>query len=147
LEHVPYYIVITRKNQVLLSFLKIRVVVNNQLIYPLSGYEPVIIYLQQNDARLLATDGFHFSKTLKLHYPKEGTYFQLKVVCAIGDRELLTGAAMLVISYLLGFFTGLLLLKILSFAPILYFLFFYYVNRKDFIQVKQDAVRNHLAKK
>lgn len=147
MENVPYYIVITRKNQVLLSFLKLRVIVNNQVIYPLNGFDPVIVCLQRNDAQLIASDGFHFSKPLKLHYPKEGTYFKLKVVCAIGDKELLAGGISLAVFYLLGFFTGELVLKLLSFAPIIFFLLSYYVNRKDFLQIKQDVVTATLAKK
>ncbi len=131
----------------MLSFLKLRVVVNNKQIYPLTGYEPVVIYLQQNDARILVTDGFHFSRTLRLHYPKKDTFFRLKVVCAIEDRELLAGSIFLVLAYLLGFYTDLLLLKLLSFAPIVYFLFSYYINRRDFIRIRQDAARKQLPKK
>jgi len=146
-EQEPYYIVITRKNQVLLSFLKIRVVIDKKQIWPLADCNPVVITLAENDLQLLATDGFHFSRPLTLHYPKEGTYFRLKIVCAIDDRSLLTGALILVVSYLLGFYTGFLLLKIISFLPLIYFLLYYYVNRRDFIQVKQDRPRAGLLKK
>lgn len=147
MEQEPYYIVITRKNQVLLSFLKIRVVINKRQIWLLSDCNPVVITLTQNDAQLLATDGFHFSRPLTLHYPKEGTYFRLKIVCAIDDRSLIVGSLILAISYLLGFYTGFLLLKIISFFPLIYFLLFYYVNRRDFIQVKQDRSTVELLKK
>lgn len=147
MEQEPYYIVITRKNQVLLSFLKIRVVINKRQIWLLSDCNPVVITLTQNDAQLLATDGFHFSRPLTLHYPKEGTYFRLKIVCAIDDRSLIVGSLILAISYLLGFYTGFLLLKIISFFPLIYFLLFYYVNRRDFIQVKQDRSAVELLKK
>jgi hypothetical protein len=37
---------------------------------------------------------------------------------------------------LLALATGFLLLKLLTAFPVLYFLFFYYINRKDFLQLK-----------
>jgi len=46
------------------------------------------------------------------------------------------GIAMIIICYLLGFATGFFILKLLSFFPLIYFLFFYYINRKDFLQIK-----------
>ncbi|MDF2386246.1 hypothetical protein JMG10_32575 [Nostoc ellipsosporum NOK] len=147
MEQELYYIVITRKNQVLLSFLKIRVVIDKRQIWTMSDCNPVVITLAKNDLQLLATDGFHFSRPLTLHYPREGTYFRLKIVCAIDDRSLLAGSLILATSYLLGFYTGFLLLKIISFLPLIYFLLLYYVNRHDFIQVKQDKPKAGLLKK
>jgi hypothetical protein len=58
LENIPYHIVITRKNQVLLSFLKIRVVVNGKDIYPLLNNRPVVITVQENHPKIVVTDGF-----------------------------------------------------------------------------------------
>jgi hypothetical protein len=38
----------------------------------------------------------------------------------------------------LGFFTGVLAFKVLSFAPIIWLLSHYYLNRKQFIWIKPD---------
>jgi hypothetical protein len=134
LARAPYYIIINRKNQVLLSFLKIRVVVNNQEIYPLPNTAPVIIPLEKDHPKIVVTDGFHFTRPVELVF-KQPSYFNFDVVCAIDDLQLLAGSLLLVIFYLLGFFTGLFVLKLISFMPIAWFLFYYYVRRRDFIRL------------
>ena len=130
----PYYIIITRKNQVLLSFLDIRVVVNNKEIYPLQTTEPVVIPLEKDNPRIVITDGFHFTKPLELNF-KRPAYFNFDVVCAIDDLQLLAGSLILAILYMLGFLTGFFLLKLLSFTPIVWVLIYYYFNRKNFIRI------------
>jgi len=134
LPKAPYYIIITRKNQVLLSFLDIRVVVNNKEIYPLQTTEPVVIPLEKDNPRIVITDGFHFTKPLELNF-KRPAYFNFDVVCAIDDLQLLAGSLILAILYMLGFLTGFFLLKLLSFTPIVWVLIYYYFNRKNFIRI------------
>jgi hypothetical protein len=126
--------VIRRTNQVLLSFLKIRVIVNNTDIYPLQNDQPVVIPVDINYPRIVVTDGFHFTKPLELVY-EEPSYYRFDVSCAINDLQLLAGGFFLVLFYLLGFLTGFFILKLISFVPIVLFLFFYYINRKEFIRI------------
>ena len=135
-----YYIIIARKNQVLLSFLNIRVIVNNKEIYPLLTTKPVIIPVEKDQLSIVITDGFHFTRPLRLTYDQPG-YFNFEVTCIVEDLQLLGGSLLLVICFLLALFTGFLVLKILSFLPIIWFLFFYYVNRKDFLQIKKAGKR------
>jgi hypothetical protein len=130
----PYHIVITRKNQVLLSFLKIRVVINGKEIYPLSHSEPVKITVTENNPKVVVTDGYHFTKPMELVYHHLNTYY-FKVICVIDDVQLIAGILLFVVLYLIGFYTGAFILKLVSFAPIVYFLFFYYINRKDFLEI------------
>lgn len=124
----------------MLSFLKIRVIVNNKDIYPLLNTGPVVIPVEEDHPKIVITDGFHFTKPIELVF-KQPAYFNFDVVCAIDDLQLLTASVMLIVLYLLGFLTGLFILKLLSFTPIAWFLFYYYINRKDFIRVKQAAVK------
>ena len=133
----PYHIIITRQNQVLLSFLKIRVVINGREIYPLSTTEPVEITVDRNNPKVVVTDGYHFTKPVELVYHHLDTY-HFKVICAIDDIELIAGSVLLIVLYLLGFYTGTFILKLLSFLPIVYFLVCYYINRKEFIQITPD---------
>ena len=135
-----YYIIIARKNQVLLSFLNIRVIVNNKEIYPLLTTQPVIIPVEKDQLSIVITDGFHFTRPLRLTYDQPG-YFNFEVTCIVEDLQLPGGSLLLVICFLLALFTGFLVLKILSFLPIIWFLFFYYVNRKDFLQIKKAGKR------
>jgi len=109
--------------------------VNDKEIYPLVSNKPVIIEIKDDSTQITVTDGFHFTKDIKLDF-RRPSFYRLKVVCAIDDMQLLTGFFLLAIFYLLGFYTGLLPLKLLSFLPLIYFLFLYYINRKEFIRVK-----------
>jgi len=130
-----YHIVVTRKKQILLSFLNIRIIVNGSQIYPVRHGQRVVISVEKNNPKVVVTDGYHFTKPLELVYHHLHTYY-FKIVCAIDDTQLLAGFSILVVFYLLGFFTGFFALKLLSLFPILYFLFLYYINRKEFIQIQ-----------
>jgi hypothetical protein len=128
-----YYIVISRTNQALLSFLKLRIIVDNKDIYPLVNDKPVIIPVTNNHPKIVASDGYHFTKPLELDY-KEPSYYTFSVTCAIEDIQLL-GGGLLVFFYLLGFWTGVFILKLISFLPVIYFLFLYYFRRREFIRI------------
>jgi hypothetical protein len=127
--------VITRKKQILLSFLNIRVIINGTEIYPVKQGQRVIIPLESNNPKVVVTDGYHFTKPLELVYHHLHTYY-FKIVCAIDDTQLLAGCCVLVLFYLMGFVTGIFVLKLVSLFPVLYFLFLYYINRKEFIQIQ-----------
>jgi hypothetical protein len=113
--------------------------VNNKEIYPLTNEGPVIIEVQDNHSRIVVTDGFHFTKPIDLTY-KQPSYYHFKVVCSIDDLQLLGNLFVLVVFYLLGFYTGSFILKLLSFLPIFYLLFAYYIDKKSFIQIRQDRL-------
>ena len=118
----------------LLSFLKIRAVVNGKEIYPLLNTKPVVIPVPENNPRIVVTDGYHITKPLKLVYNDLHIYC-FKVSCAISDRQLLGGFLVLAILYLTGMFTGIMPIKVFSFLPLIYLVMFYYLNRKDFIKL------------
>jgi len=113
------------------------VIVNNKEIYPLTNEKPVIIEVKDRHSRIVVTDGFHFTKPIELTY-KQPSYYHFKVVCSIDDLQLLGNFFVLVVFYLLGFFTGSFILRLFSFLPVLYLLFAYYIDRKSFIQIRQD---------
>jgi hypothetical protein len=119
---------------VLLSFLKIRAVVNGKQIYPLLNSKPVVIPVDENNPRIVVTDGFHITKPLKLVY-KDLPVYCFKVTCTINDLQLYIGFGILAALYLAGMFTGIIVLKVLSFLPLIYLLAFYYLNRKDFLKL------------
>ncbi|MEO5946064.1 MAG: hypothetical protein ABIP79_04560 [Chitinophagaceae bacterium] len=118
-----------------MSFLKIKAIVNGKEIYPLLNTKPVLIPVQQNNPRLVITDGYHITKPLKINFKEVGTYCSFEVKCAIGDWQLFWGFITLSSFYLSGYLTGILMLKIFSFLPMIYLLAFYYLNRKEFIRM------------
>ena len=126
---------ITRKSQFLINFLNIRVIVNGQDIYTLPPDKPVVISLSENKAKLVATDGYHITKPLELSYHLPHTYY-LKVICAIDNNLLITGVVLLIIFSLVGLISNVAFLQVLSFVPVLYFLFLYYINRREFIKIQ-----------
>jgi len=119
---------------VLLSFLKIKVVVNGKEIFPLLTTKPVVIPVKENNPRIVVTDGYHYTTPLKLVY-KDLPVYCFKVVCAISDWQLMIGFIVLAGLYLSGFYTGLLVLKVFSFFPLIYLVLFYYLNRREFLQL------------
>ena len=80
----------------LINFLNIRVIVNGRDIHTLPPGKPVVIPLQEKQAKLVATDGFHITKPLELSYHLPHAYY-LKVECAIDDNLLFVGIVLLVI--------------------------------------------------
>jgi hypothetical protein len=110
-------------------------VVNGVYIYSLVREKPIVIDIPANPSRVVVTDGFHITRPLELVYSTKRTYY-FKVVCAIEDEQLLVGFVLIVILFAMGTTSGILLLRLLSLVPVLYFLFLYYINRKEFIQIR-----------
>ncbi len=129
-----YHIVITLKKSWLLSFFRLRVIINGKDIYTLVKGEKLVIPLTENNPKIVLTDGYHITKPLELVFHHIHTYY-FRVVCVIDNYQLVAGIAATIIIYLLGLLTGFLAIKLVSFFPIFYFLFFYYIRRKDFLQI------------
>ena len=107
---------------------------NGRQIYPLPDSQPVVIPVMENNPRIVITDGYHITKPIKLVYKDIHTYC-FNVVCAISDRQLFAAGIVLGGLYLGGFYTGYLVLKVFSFIPLIYIIFFYYLNRKEFLKL------------
>ena len=108
--------------------------VNGNLIFPLPDSKPVVIPLEENNSRIVITDGYHITRPMKIFY-KDADISCFKVCCALNDWHLGIGALALIAFYLTGYTTGLLIFKIFSFLPVIYLLLFYYLNRKDFLKM------------
>ncbi|MDB5195687.1 MAG: hypothetical protein JWP88_57 [Flaviaesturariibacter sp.] len=117
----------------LLRLLKLRVIVNGSTIYYLDRQKPVVIPIDKNGPKLVASDGFHHTAPLQLNYQKQQTLC-FKVGCIIEDDQLIVGAILLGILYTMGLTSGIFFIKVLSFLPLFGFLFFYYINRKKFLK-------------
>jgi hypothetical protein len=111
------------------------VVVNGHIIYPLVRNKPVVIDMPTNPTKLVVTDGFHITTPLNVTYAKNyARYFT--IVCIIEDAQLIIGFIMTVVLYFMGFTSGIIFLRLLSATPVFYFLFLYYIRRKDFIRIQ-----------
>ncbi len=87
-----------------------------------------------NPSRVVVTDGYHITQPLELGYTAKQPIF-FKIACVIEDDQLLVGMIMMALIYAMGFTSGMVFLQLLSMAPVVYFLFLYYINRKEFIRI------------
>jgi hypothetical protein len=111
------------------------VVVNGHSIYPLVRNKPVVIDMPTNPTKLVVTDGFHITIPTNVTYSKNYTRY-FTIVCIIEDAQLIIGFILTLILYAMGLTSGIIFLQLLSLAPIFYFLFVYYIKRKDFIRIQ-----------
>jgi hypothetical protein len=109
--------------------------VNGNTIYPLTRNKPVVIDMLTNPTKLVVTDGFHITRPMNVTYAKDyARYFT--IVCIIEDAQLIIGFIITVVLYFMGYTSGIIFLRLLSVMPVFYFLFLYYIKRKDFIKIQ-----------
>lgn len=88
-----------------------------------------------NPTKIVVTDGYHITNPLNVTYSRShARYFT--VVCVIEDAQLIIGFVATLVLYAMGFTSGIVFLQLLSMVPILYFLFLYYIRRKEFIRIQ-----------
>lgn len=104
-------------------------------IYALRKNKPLIISVPTNPSRIVVSDGFHITKPLNVTYGTNRTHY-FKIACAVADDQLLVGFVIMILLYAAGATSGIILLQLMSLAPILFFLFLYYINRKEFIRIQ-----------
>lgn len=127
---------IVQKNHLLLRFLKVRLVVNGKVIYPVSRNKPIEISIPTNPTKIVATDGFHITKPVEVQCNyRQNNYYQIS--CGIENDQLIVGAILVLIVFSMGTTSGLWLMQLFAFVPIFYFLFSYYIRRKEFIRIRK----------
>jgi hypothetical protein len=109
--------------------------VNGHYIYPLIRNKPVVIDMPTNPTKLVVTDGFHITNPVNVTYSKGYTRY-FTIVCIIEDAQLIVGLILVIVLYAMGFTSGIVFLQLLSMAPVLYFLFVYYIKRQKFIRIQ-----------
>lgn len=129
--------VITRKSSLLLNLFNVRVVVDGSKIYQLDKESSVVIGCSNSRPRIVVTNGFHHSPCFEVMYNQVQEY-HFNVACALDDNLLAAGGLLLILLYIAGLTSGIILLKVISFLPILYFLYIYYIKRDEFIQVRYN---------
>jgi hypothetical protein len=129
-------LIVTRKNQFLLNLLDLRVIVNDSYIYHLKPGDPLLLSISTaQQVTMVFTNGFHI--TPRLHIPcSAGKINRLLVGCLLEDEMLLAGFLLTALLFIIGAFSGLLLAQLLSFGPVIYALYLFYIRRKTFLQVR-----------
>lgn len=91
--------------------------------------------VDHNNPVIVVTDGFHITKPLELVYHHLNTYY-FKVECSLTDVQLIYGLVFCLMFVILGLASGFLFFQLLSFIPIIYILYLYYIDRKDFLAIR-----------
>lgn len=94
-----------------------------------------MIDMPTNPTKLVVTDGFHITSPVNVTYVRSYTRY-FTIVCRIEDAQLIVGFILTIVLYAMGLTSGIIFLQLLSTAPVLYFLFLYYINRKEFIRIQ-----------
>ncbi|MGN6164932.1 MAG: hypothetical protein ACTHOF_10370 [Flavisolibacter sp.] len=118
-----------------MRFLRLRLIVNGTYIYSLVRSKPIVVTIPTNPSRIVVTDGFHITRPLELTYSQSRIYY-FQIVCGIENDQFLIGSIIGFLVYMMGATSGMIFLQLLSTTPILYFLFLYYIKRKEFIQIR-----------
>jgi hypothetical protein len=120
---------------VLLNFFKVRAIINGSSIYLLEKNRSVIVDVHSARSTIVVTNGYHYTKPFQVANQQQRVC-HFTVVCAIDDDRLLAGTILTCLFFLIGLTSGIVLIKLLSFVPTIYFLYLYYINKKEFIQIK-----------
>lgn len=105
-------------------------------IYMLNKNKPVVITLDTNPSKLVATDGYHITPPVQITYtPQRRHYYTIK--CVIENDVLIGGGLFMLLLFFMGLSSGFIILLLLSITPIFLLLFLYYIKRKEFIQIRR----------
>lgn len=119
----------------MLWFLKLKIVVNGSCIYLLAKNKPVMITLPHNPCNIVITDGYHITRPVSITCSHRQNY-HYKVACSIENEQLIVGALIVFLIYMAGLTSGAVWLQFASILPVFYFLYLYYINRREFIKIR-----------
>jgi hypothetical protein len=97
--------------------------------------KPVVVSIPTIPSQIVVTDGFHITRPLELNHSYARPHY-FKIVCGIENDHLLVGSIIMGLIYMMGMTSGLIFLQLLSIVPVFYFLFLYYIKRREFIQIQ-----------
>lgn len=128
-------ITVVKKNHLLLQLLPVSIIVNGKVIYPIPKNQPVEIVIPTNPAKIVVTDGFHITNPyeVKCNFRRNNYYH---IGCGIENDQLIIGLIILLLVFMMGATSGMWILQLISLAPIVYFLYSFYIRRREFIQIK-----------
>jgi hypothetical protein len=118
-----------------MNFLKISVIIDGRIIYPVEKEKSLIIPVEHNYPSVVATDGYHVTLPVQLSYRNSNTC-HLTLLCAVDDDQFSVGIVVLLLFAVVGVVSDIFIMMLISFIPIFYFLFYYYIKRKDFLRIR-----------
>ena len=95
----------------------------------------MVVNVPTNPARIVVTDGFHITAPVQVTYSPKRTRF-FTIACVVENDALVGGGIFMTMVFFMGLTSGILLLWLLSVAPVVFLLFLYYVKRREFIRIR-----------
>jgi len=117
----------------LLRFFTIWVIVNDTQVYFFDKKKPLVIFVS-NGSKLVVSDGFHHSTPFHTCFATKNE-LRYRVALFAEDDQFIAGFVLLLIFYAMGLTSNILFMRIVSFVPILVFLYVYYIKKDKFLQL------------
>jgi hypothetical protein len=128
-------IIILRERQLLLRVLKLYIVINDTHLYQLKEQEPLVIEEYHLPIKIMAENGFHFSKPLQLAKPKTDPVL-IGIGCAADNGTLWGGVIFSALFFMIFFVTHFYAVLILANLPLFYLMYKIFWKPKEFITIE-----------
>ena len=119
----------------MLRVLKLYIVVNDNHLYQLKEQEPLV--LEENDlpVKLVAENGFHFSKPFYITKHNAGTIL-IGIGCEADNGTLWGGILFSLLFFTIFLATHFYAVMILANLPLLYLVYKFFLKTKEFITIE-----------
>ena len=110
------------------------IVVNDNHIYQLKEQEPLVLDEHKLPVKLVAKNGFHFSKarTITKH---TADAILVGIGCEADNGRLWGGVIFSALLFIIFFVTGLYFILLLANLPLLYLVYKFFIKPKEFITI------------
>lgn len=115
--------------------LKLYVVINDLHLYQLKEQEPLLIEAHELPVKIVAKNGFHFSKPF---YIKKytGDNILIGIGCNADNGRLWGGTAFSVLFFIIFLITGYHIILLLANLPLLFLVYQFFLKPKEFITIE-----------
>lgn len=119
----------------MLRVLKLYIVVNDTHLYQLKEQEPLFIEENQLPVKIVAKNGFHFSKPL--HIRKQTTdNILLGIGCEVDNGRLWGGILLSLLLFIIFFATGLYIILLMANLPLFFLVYKFFLKPNEFIYIE-----------
>lgn len=115
--------------------LKLYIVVNDTHLYQLKEQEPLVIDEHRLPVKLVAKNGFHFSKPKHINTPVADTVL-IGIGCRADNGTLWGGLIFSALFFAIVFATGFYPVLVLANLPLLYLVYLFFITPNEFITIE-----------
>ena len=111
------------------------IVVNDNHIYQLKDQEPLMLDEHDLPLKLVAKNGFHFSKPKNIKKHNTDAVL-IGISCRIDNVTLWGGVLFSILFFSIFLMTGLYFILLLANLPLLYLVYIFFIKPKEFITIE-----------